>query len=443
MQRSIILHGAAVLTPAGPQPHWGLCIKDGRIAQLGPWQDLKPGPQDEYLDCKNQIILPGFINGHTHMYGVLSHGISTDAVVEEFNGFLEDFWWPHVENRISRELAELTAEWACVEMIESGTTAFFDILEAPLSLPGALESEALAVQKAGLRATLTFEACERVSAENAALGLEENAAFIRAHKADALIGGAMSIHTLFTCGHGYVLRAREMARQLGTKFHMHLSESVAEPDWCLAHLGKRPVETYAEWGVLDADVLASQLVQLNEAEIALYAKSGAGAVSMPLSNCEVGGGVAPVPALLRAGVQVGLGSDGYINSFFEVMRGAFLIHKAHLQNPQVMDAKTVFTMATAMGAKALGNAQIGALAPGMQADVITIRTDDTPTPVNLKNIYDQVVLFRNPGDVEHVFVQGRPLKLNGRLQTLDKAAIRERLREQSAQFWEVRPQSGG
>ena len=159
---------------------------------------------------------------------------------------------------------------------------------------------------------------------------------------------------------------------------------------------------------------------------------------MPLSNCEVGGGIAPVTELLEAGVQVGLGTDGYINNFFEVMRGAFLIHKANRQDPQAMGARQVYRMATDMGARALGMEDTGRIAPGMLADVITVSMFDTPTPINEKNVYDLVILARNPADVKNVFVGGRQLKRDGTLTTLDRDALREQVRQACALFWEFK-----
>ncbi len=435
MEASHIINASAVLTPSGYQKDWGIRIQGGKIAEVGPNASLKAAAGDTVTDAKGQVILPGFVNGHTHMYGVLSHGITTDALVTEFGSFLEDFWWPYVEDRIDHRLAKLTAQWACVEMIESGVTTFFDILEGPNSIPGGLEAEAEAIHEAGLRGYLSFEACQRMSEENGQTGIAENADFFLAHQDDELVKGIMSIHTLFTCDKDFVLAARKRAREIGAKFHMHLSESVMEPAWCEEHYGMRTIEYYDSIGALDKDVVASQMVQLSDKEINMAAKSGMSAVSMPLSNCEVGGGVAPVPEMLAAGMQVGLGSDGYVNNFFEVMRGAFLIHKAYKQDTQAMPANVVYDMATAMGGRALGRPDLGVIAPGNPADVITMRVDDTPTPINDRNFYDQVVLFRNPADVINVYVAGKALKENGQLTTLNKEAIRAELREAAARFW--------
>lgn len=432
-----VIKGAFLMTPDGLKKDYGVRTEGGRIQAVGPNEELIVMPGDDVVELPDQMILPGFVNGHNHMYGFLSHGITAKAMVTEFSSFLDDFWWPYVEDRLNHELAAATARWACVEMIESGVTSFADILEGPNSVPGVLEIEKEIVTQAGLRGRLSFEACERVSRENGLLGLKENIDFIKANNhPDELVQGINSIHTLFTCSGEFVKQAKAAADELGAMTHMHLSESVFEPEWCQKQYQKSPVEIYQELGYLDQNVLASQVVKASDSELDILAKHGVKAVSMPLSNCEVGGGFAPVTKMLKRGMTVGLGTDGYINNFFEVMRGAFLVHKANQQDPQVMPAKTVYQMATAMGADAIGIADAGRLAAGKLADLITVSLD-TPTPVNEKNVYHQLVLFSNPGQVVNVLVNGKWLKRDHKLLTIDKEKARQELNQVTQQFWDV------
>lgn len=426
-----------LMTPQGLKKDYGLRMEGGRITQVAKSAELRILPGDEVVEALGQMILPGFVNGHNHMYGFLSHGITAEAEVTGFESFLDDFWWPCVEDRINHELAGATATWACVEMIDSGITSFVDILEGPNSIPGALEAERRAVKEAGLRGRLSFEACERVSRENALLGLKENIDFVKKYNREGeLVQGLNSIHTLFTCSGDFIREAKKLSDENDCMLHMHLSESVYEPKWCQRHYRKTPVEMYQELGCLDENVLASQVVQVSERELDILAKNKVRTVSMPLSNCEVGGGFAPVTNMLERGMTVGLGTDGYVNNFFEVMRGAFLLHKANQQNPQVMPARTVYEMATSMGARAAGIEGAGELKEGNLADVITVSLD-TPTPVNEKNVYDQLVLFRNPGKVQNVYVNGRCLKKDGRILTIDKEKARKELQSITQKFWDV------
>ncbi len=429
-----ILKPDYVLTPEGLKKGWGVRVKGDRIAAVAPWEELESDQGEAEVIClPGQLLLPGFVNGHNHMYGVLSHGITAETMVTDFSNFLEDFWWPYVEDRVDHDLARITARWACVEMIDSGVTSFVDILEGPNSIPDALNAEKEVIEEAGLRGFLSFEACQRKSRENGLLGLKENYDFAKSCSKDSLVKGVMSTHTLFTCDGDFIKEAKRMADEAGCLLHMHLSESDFEPAWAKEHLGTTPVEAYDRLGCLDEHVLASQLVQVSDEEIAILAKRGVKGVSMPLSNCEVGGGVAPVGKMLEAGMTVGLGTDGYVNNFFEVMRGAFLIHKAYLKDPQAMPAKQVYRMATELGAKALG-IEAGAVKEGLLADLITVDMK-RPTSINEYNIYDQLILFTNPQNVENVMVGGAWLKRDGKLLTLDKEAVRRELEEKTDRFW--------
>ncbi|HBY57681.1 MAG TPA: amidohydrolase [Candidatus Atribacteria bacterium] len=432
-----VIKGAYLLLEDGLKEEWGVRVEGNKIAEVAPNEKLKVETGDEVFDFTHKLIAPGFINGHMHMYGVLSHGISVETFVHDFSSFLEDFWWPYIENRLNHQLIEITTRWACVEMIKSGITTFMDVLEAPNAIPNALEVEAEAVNQAGLRGILSFEACERMGKENGQLGLKENRDFIRKYnQSDNLVQGMMSVHTLFTADKEYLIQAKKMADELGCDIHMHLSESVYEPNWSIEKYGKRPVEVYNELNFLGPNVVASQGVQLEPKEIDILAEKGARLVHMPLSNCEVGGGIAPVPALLAKGIKVGLGTDGYLNNYFEVMRGAFLIHKAYQQNPAIMPAKDVYKMATNEGAKAIGRDNLGCIKVGYFADLIAVKVD-TPTPLNSKNIYDQLILFRNPTDVTEVMINGKFILRDGELLTINEEKTRIELRAAVEKFWKL------
>ncbi len=421
---------------ADPILDGALAVQEGRVSDLGTYEEVKRRyPQLLEIDCSRQIVCPGFVNAHTHMYGVLSHGIPLAKAPSGFWSFLKDFWWPLIEDRLDHDMIRAATGMACWEMINSGVTAFYDILEGPFSIPGALDVEAEVVRKAGIRGVLSFEATERVSQENGLLGLQENVDFVVRHQADPMIRGLICFHTTFTCSAEFIRRANDEARRLGALLHMHLSEGDFEPKYALEHFGKLPVEYYDDLGILGPHVLASQCVQLTPTEIDVLAARGVKVSHMPLSNCEVGGGIAPVPELLDKGVVVSLGSDGYINNFFEVMRGAFLIHKASHEDPRVMPARLVWRMATEYGALCIGLADVGQLDVGRPADLIAIDAD-TPTPIEPHNLFDQIVLYRNPQDVKRVIVNGRTVKEDGRVLTLDYQELRKELAEAARRLWQ-------
>ncbi|MCA9928742.1 MAG: amidohydrolase family protein, partial [Anaerolineales bacterium] len=292
------------------------------------------------------------------------------------------------------------------------------------------------VERRGLRGILSFEATERVSKENGQLGLLENAKFIdHCQKEGGLVQGLMCFHTTFTCSADFIRQAFALGAERGVLTHMHCNEGVHEPEYALKHFGKRTLEYYDDLGVTGPDMMASQCVQLSERERAIIAEKGIKVTHMPLSNCEVGGGIAPVPQQLAAGVTLGLGSDGYINDFFEVMRGAFLIHKAYQQNPQLMPAHQVWYLATEGGARAMGMEKVGRLEPGWTADLQLI--DATlPTPAAPHNLYEQLLLWRNHTHVRNVMIAGQWRVRDGIVLDADVEEMRARVHESAERMWE-------
>lgn len=432
----ITILGGFLITSAQAEPKegWGVHLEGNRIETVGPNESL-PRQNARVIDARDKIICPGFVNTHHHMYGYLAHGIPVPASPQDFYGFLADFWWPLVENRLDHRLIAAATAWAAVEMIRSGVTTFSDILEAPEAIPGALPVEAQVIEAVGLRGFLSFEATERVSAANGRLGLRENTEFIRwARERKSLVQGMMCTHTTFTCSPEFLREARRQADELGVFLQFHLSESDFEPKYTLEKYQALPVSFYEQIGFLNERTLASQCVQVQPTEIQILAQHGVKTSHMPLSNCEVGGGVAPVPDLLTAGLSVGLGTDGYINNFFEVMRGAFLFHKAYRRNPALLPARQVLEMATEMGARTLGLRQLGRLEPGYLADLILIQAD-FPTPLRPHNLFDQLVLNRNPEHVDTVIVDGRIIMQEKKILTLNEKEAQEELLRAAQTFW--------
>jgi 5-methylthioadenosine/S-adenosylhomocysteine deaminase len=438
-----------------PRQGWGVRVVADQIAAVAPNAELRQAyPEDDVVEASGQTLAPGFVDAHTHLYGVLAHGVPLHKAPSGFWPFLTDFWWPLVEDRLDHEMICAATDLNLAQMLRGGTTSFYDITEAPNALPGCLPAQAEVIRARGIRGILSFEATERVSKENGQLGLRENLEFIRACGDDerrrtkderrttlilrpsSLVGGLMCYHTTFTCSAEFIQQAFELAASEGASVHMHASEGTYEPENALRNFGGRTFVYYDRLGVAGPSMQASQCVQITPAEIEVIARRGVRVTHMPLSNCEVGSGIAPVPDLVAAGVTVGLGSDGYITDMFEVMRGAFLIHKAYRQDPRVMPANLVWQLATEGGARALGLEKVGRLAPGWQADLQLI--DSTlPTPVEAWNLYDQLLLYRSRRDVRAVMVAGRWRVRAGEVLGVDESSVRARVHQAARRLWQM------
>ena len=425
-------------TQEKPRCNWGVRVVNDRITEVNSNAILRERyPLDEKWEAPGQVLAPGFVNTHTHLYGVLAHGIPLEKAPAGFWPFLEDFWWPLVENRIDADHLRAATDLQCARMLKSGVTSFYDCTEAPYALPGCLLAQAEVVRKHGMRSILSFEATERVNKQNGQLGLKENADFIdECRRQGGLISGMMCFHTTFTCSPDFIHQAFDMAAGRDSLVHMHCAEGKYEPDFLMKQYGMRPFQFYDHLGVAGKNMLASQCVQIQDADIALMAEKGVRMSHMPLSNCEVGGGIAPVPQLVEAGVTVGLGSDSYIDDFFEVMRGAFLIHKANQCNPQVMPAQLVWYLATEGGARSIGLESVGRITPGWQADLQLIDAD-LPTPLADYNLFDQLILYRNQSNVRSVLVAGKTLVKDHELVNADIKDLVANVHTAANRLWKL------
>jgi 5-methylthioadenosine/S-adenosylhomocysteine deaminase len=433
----LILPGWLVTShDAPPKKQWGLRILDGAVETVAANAELVAAhPDEERFDAPNLIALPGFVNTHVHLYGVLAHGVPPADAPEGLWGFLADYWWPQVEDRLDRDMITAATDWVCAEMLRSGVTTFYDILEAPHALPDALHAEKEIVERFGMRGILSFEATERAGAEIAAAGLAENVALIKAARDTDLVSGLMCFHTTFTCSADFIQEAFALGEEHGVLTHAHANEGAYEGQQSQERYGKSTFEYYRDLGVASPNFLASQCVQLTESDRRIIAESGIRVSHMPLSNCEVGGGIAPMTELHDAGVTIGLGSDGYINDFYEVARGAFLLHKARLHDPGAMPADVVLGMATVGGATALDLDSIGRLDVGWSADLQLV-DGQFPTPLSSDNLLDQLVLWRNHSHVRDVMVAGQWRVRDGAVVGWDPERSRALLHEQATRLWQ-------
>jgi len=255
-------------------PKGFIAVKDSRIVSIGSGEPSAL-TSDLAIDASGRIALPGFVCSHNHMYGVLTHGMPMEAASSNFRDLLNDFWWPHVEDRLNKNQIVAATRLACVEMAHSGTTCFADILEAPNSIPGALEAEAAVVKEVGLRGILSFEASERLGPEIRDASFKENLEFIKKwNRNDQNVRGKFCTHTLFTCSPEFLSRVRELANQFQAGIHIHLEEGVYETEFCLKKYKELPVQVYDRIGYLGSDLLASQCVHTRPEEIALFQKHG-------------------------------------------------------------------------------------------------------------------------------------------------------------------------
>lgn len=376
------------------------------------------------------IILPGLISTHTHLHGLVAYGHPIPPPAG-FWPFLKEWWWPLVEDVLTADDVESLAAYASLLHLKSGYTCFCDVMEAPYAEAGFMIREAQAIAETGARAIVSTEATERAGEEIAERLLQENAAIL---DLAGLVRGLMSVHTTFSCSGDYICRAKEMAREKGSLFQLHLSEGTYHVEDSLERFGKRPVPYLDELGVLDEMTIASQSVHLSEEEIEILADRKVSVSHNPISNMEIGTGAAPVARMLHRGVNVTLGDDGFVRAFdpFVNLSTTFLLH-ALATSGGVVGTEDVLSFLTTNAAQAL-RLDAGSIEEGKLADLVLLE-DSAPAPLLPENAIYHSVLGATGGDVAAVIVNGRIVMRMGEAQLVDEDALRHRVMDTIRKLW--------
>jgi 5-methylthioadenosine/S-adenosylhomocysteine deaminase len=373
----------------------------------------------ETIDASGQIVLPGLINTHTHAPMVLYRGLADDLPLMEW---LNNYIFPAESKTVSPEFVRAGTRLAALEMIESGTTTFADMYYFE-------EEIAREARRAGLRGVLgqTIIQFPVADAKTPADALARADAFITEFRSDPLITPAVAPHAIYTLDGPTLKAARELSKRYNVPTLIHLAESNEETKIAQERRASSPVAYLESLGFLGPGVLAAHGVWVNDADMQVLKMRGVGVSHNPESNMKTASGVAPVPAYLRAGIAVGLGTDGAASNndldMFEAMRVAALLHKQETVDPTTLNARTVVELATIRGARALGmETRIGSLEPKKKADLITVSVSGArQTPM-----YDplsHLVYVIHGDDVRNTIVNGRILMRDRRVLTLDAAAI--------------------
>jgi cytosine/adenosine deaminase-related metal-dependent hydrolase len=266
---------------------------------------------DGVVDASDEVVIPGLVNCHTHMYALPIRGAPLTAQPESFYEALVDVWW-EVDEAFTERDARLSALGSCAEMLEGGVTTFCDNYSGPNTLPGALDAVAAGVSRTPIRGMLTFETTARNSEAEAEAGLDENRRFLREAEQDhERVTGHYCLHTLFTNTESVVRECAGRARDDGRPVQLHLEEGLVDVHRSIEEYGERPVFALEEMGLLDAEVIAAHCVHSTEAELEVLADHDVRVAHNPYSNTNNAVGIADVETMQEEGMSIGLGDDGW------------------------------------------------------------------------------------------------------------------------------------
>jgi putative selenium metabolism protein SsnA len=422
---------------------YALFIQEGRIREIGEQEDLLARHTDsESIDAARQYVMPGNICAHTHFYGAFARGMGIPgAPPRDFPEILRKLWWP-LDKSLQAEDVRASALVMLVDAIKHGTTTLIDHHASPNAIEGSLDLIGEAVLQSGLRAVLCYEVTDRDGPERAQAGIAENVRFLERIReggpGDGRLAGTFGLHAGLTLSDTTLEACREAAPE-GVGFHIHVAEHEADEYDSVAKTGKRVVDRLEQHGILGPQTIVAHAVHVDAREVALLAETGTWVSHQPRSNMNNGVGSAPVESLLRSGIRVCLGTDGFSHTMWEEWKAAYLLQKVWHRDPRRMSAADVARMAVTNNA-ALTNqffpsSPVGALLVGASADLIFV--DYHPhTPLTEGNLPWQVVFGFHESMVTTTIVAGQVLMRDRQLLTLDEEAITANARELAPQVWE-------
>lgn len=410
-----------------------VAIKADRILDLGSRSEIgrRYAPK-RVIDGRGSAVLPGLINTHTHVPMVVFRGIADDLALQEW---LESYIFPAEGRNVSRDMCYWGALAGCHEMIQGGITTYVDMYYFE-------DAIAEATTKAGMRGVLgetviDFPVADNKTPEEAIAYTER---FVDRWKGSPLVVPAIAPHAPYTVRPEILSKVKEFADRKDVPVLIHLDETQREIEDIQARYGARPIAHLDKLGLINSRVIAAHVVVANDAEIRLLAERGVGVAHNPQSNMKLASGVAPVTKMLKAGIAVGLGTDGAASNndlnLFEEMDTAAKLHKLYTNDPTAVSARDALTMATIGGARAIDmEREIGSLEKGKRADIILVdlgRASMQP----IYNLYSHLVYTAKASDVRTSIINGRVVMQNRRVLTLDEAEIGLKLKSLGRQISE-------
>ncbi|PKN20527.1 MAG: S-adenosylhomocysteine deaminase [Deltaproteobacteria bacterium HGW-Deltaproteobacteria-6] len=377
------------------------------------------------MNAEDSLIMPGLVNCHTHAAMTCFRGIADDL---ELMNWLNNYIFPAEAKNVNPHLAYWGSLLACAEMIKSGTTTFCDMY--------IFEDEtARAAKEAGLRCLLGEVLFDfpSPSCKNPDEGLAYTRMLAEKWQNDPLVNIIVEPHALYTCSPALLRDAKKIADDYHLMLGVHLLENQSELRQLRDKFGKSAVAFLKETGCLNERLLAFHCVDFSADDIKLFADHGCKVSHNPASNMKLASGVAPVPEMLKAGITVGLGTDGCASNntldMIREMSTAAKLHKVARLDPTVMDAQTVVRMATINGARALGMGHLaGSLEAGKKADIIILDLNK-PHLTPLYNEYSHLVYAAGGADVDGVVINGRVVMEDRRLLTINENEVMNEVRK--------------
>ena len=409
-----------------------IVIEGNRIQEVAPSGVLQSPPDCETIDATGMLAIPGLINTHAHVPMCLFRGLAEDVDIETW---FNEFIWP-LEANLTEDDVYWGMQLGLAEMISAGVTSVADHYFH-------MDRAAAAVELAGTRAALGWG----VFGDQGSDGIRRTASFAEeyAGAADGRITTWLAPHAPYTCDEAFLSAVAEEAKRLDLGIHIHAAETVGQTEASLSAGGRTPIRILADAGVLDRPTILAHCCGVTDDDIELMAERPCGVAHAPKTYLKLGMGAAPILDFRRAGIPVGLATDGPVSNntldILESLRLMALVAKHESRDPERLTVGEVLTVATRDSARVFGlPGELGHLAPGFLADVVLLDISGAHNqPVH--NPAANLVYSTRASDVQTVICDGKVIMRDRELLTLDLDEIRARVGESMARLSKRVPDS--
>ena len=414
-----------------------LYIEGDTIRAIGRTRDLlERYPQEERIDARGQLVMPGNICAHTHFYGAYARGMPIPGEAPaDFPAILRQLWW-RLDKALDPDAVRASALVCLVDAIKHGTTTLIDHHASPNCIDGSLDLIADAVDQAGLRAVLCYEVTDRDGRDKAEAGIAENLRFIAASQNRPRVRATFGLHASLTLSDATLRHAAEVHNG---GFHIHVAEHEADEDDSLQRSGVRVVHRLDHYGILGDQTITAHCIHIDQSEQDRLAETGTWITHQPRSNMNNGVGAMAFDEMMARGMNVCIGNDGFSNAMWEDWKAAYLLHKVAHRDPRRANGAEVARAATQNNARLVDvffpDAQIGRVVEGARADLIFV--DYHPfTPLTGGNLPWHALFGFEASMVTSTMVDGKMLMHDRQLRTLDESAIAREALALAPGVWE-------
>jgi putative selenium metabolism protein SsnA len=419
-----------------------LLARDGLIAGLGsgasPAESCQPSADRVEIDAGGMTLLPGLINAHMHLYSMYSRGINTGRVSHGFLDVLQDLWW-RLDRSLLKDACWMSAAFSGMDSLRCGTTTIVDHHASPSYIAGSLSTLSDALCKIGLRHVLSYEITDRNGPDGARAGVEENVRFADEVRGSHGLASAMvGLHASFTISDETLAALRDAIGSRNVGYHVHVAEGAVDEADSVKKYGKHIINRLDEAGLLGPLSIAVHCVGIDESERRLLSTSGTPVVVNTMSNMNNAVGLPAVREMLNAGVQVGIGTDGYTANMFEEFRNTLVSMRHQYEDPSVFwpevqqaQIETNSDIVSRLVSKPVGRLQQGAVADFILVDYTS------PTPIDASNAFGHMFFGMSSDLVDTVVVGGRIAVRNHEVLGVDRKDLERESLKVAKAVWEA------